>query len=110
MLQAMLGYAVDKGVIKNEGFERWRNRGETNARARVQFEKMREMVKCDIPEIAWDEAEVQVTEQDLEWDFVQVLVKTLPKIRNEHAHGSTELHFQVLNTIQIVRETINQLF
>lgn len=110
MLKALLKHAVVEGLVKNEGFEIWRNRGEINARARVQMEKLREMSEKNLAEMEWDESDIQVTVDDLNWDYATVLVNTLPYIRNDYAHGSTSLHNSVLHTLQIVSEIINQLY
>lgn len=110
MLRALLKHAVMQGLVKNEGFEIWRNRGEINARARVEMEKLREMTGKNLTEIQWDNSEIQITPDDLNWDYANVLVDTLPNIRNHYAHGSTSLHNAVLHTLQIVSEIINQLF
>jgi hypothetical protein len=110
MLRALLKYAVGQGIIKNQGFERWRRRGEINSRARVEEEKFREMSENNLPETLCDESEIEVTEEDLNWDFANVLVDVLPYIRNEYAHGTTNLHNLTLQTIQVVSEIINQLY
>jgi len=110
MLRALLKYAVEQGLVKNEGFATWRNRGAINSRHRVEMEKIREMSEKNLTEMAWDESDVQVTEEDLSWDYVNMLVNTLPKLRNESAHGSTNLHDQALWIIQIVCEIINQVY
>ena len=110
MLRALLKYAVAQGIVRNEGFATWRNRGQVNARARVEMEKIREMSEKNLTEISWDDSNIQVTPADLEWDYTGVLVDTLPFIRNDYAHGSTNLHNLALHTIQIVCEIINQLY
>jgi hypothetical protein len=110
MLRALLRYAVAQGLVKNEGFQTWRNRGEINARSRVEMGKMREMSEKNLTEISWDDSELELTAEDLNWDYANMLVDTLPYIRNEYAHGSTNLHNLVLHTIQIVCEIINQLY
>lgn len=109
-LRPLLEYAVRQGLIKNEGFEAWRNRGVINSRARVEMERLREMEEKKLPEITWDDSDIEVTAEDLDWDYVSVLVDFLPKVRNRHAHGSTELHNLTLRSIQVVSEIINQLY
>ncbi len=109
-LRPLLKYAVGQGLIRNEGFETWRNRGIINSRERVRMEKLRELTENNLEEIAWDESRIEITEEDLDWDFTDMLVKVLPQQRNNYAHGSTILHNQVLSTIRIVCESINQLY
>jgi hypothetical protein len=110
MLRILLKYAVEQGLVKNERFERWRNRGAINARQRVEMERIREMMDKNLAEISLDDSEVQVTAEDLNWNYANVLIDTLPKIRNTYAHGSTTLHNMALGTIQVVCEIINQLY
>jgi len=109
-LRPLLRYAVDQGIIRNEGFEAWRNRGIINSRARVSMEKLHEMTENNLEDISWDESQIEITEEDLDWDFAGMLVNVLPRQRNDYAHGSTVLHNQVLSTIRIVCESINQLY
>lgn len=109
-LHPLLKYAVEQGLIRNEGFETWRNRGVINSRERVSMEKLREMTENNLKEISWDESQIEITEEDLDWDFARMLVEVLPRQRNDYAHGSTVLHNQVLSTIRIVCESINQLY
>src|SRR5437016_3265947 len=86
MLRALLKYAVAQGIVKNEGFETWRNRGEINSRARADLEKFREMSEKYLTEITWDESDIQVTAEDLNWDYANMLVDVLPDLRNQYAH------------------------
>lgn len=109
-LSPLLRYAVDHKLIKNENFTAWNNRGIINSRQRHLMEKLREADERGLDEIIIDDSEATVTEEDLNWDYVGMLHKTLPKIRNDYAHGSTTLHNMVLNSIQIVSEIINQIY
>lgn len=109
-LKPLLKYAVEQGLIRNEGFEIWRNRGVINSRARVEAEKLREMSEKNLHEIAWDVSDIEVTAEDLDWDYVAGLVDFLPKLRNNYAHGSTNLHNLSLMSIRMVCEIINQLY
>ena len=109
-LRPLLKYAVAQGLIRNEGFEIWRNRGPINSRARVETEKILEMMEKNLDEITWDESEIEVTAEDLNWNYVAELAYRLPRLRNNYAHGSTNLHNQSLMSIRIVHEAINQLY
>ena len=51
-----------------------------------------------------------VKANDPEWGLVASLVKALPEIRNEYAHGSYSLTPTALDIIELVYEMINQLF
>jgi hypothetical protein len=109
-LYPLLKYAVEHGLVRNEGFSAWRNRGEINSRARVEMEKIREASEKNLPEITWDESDIQITAEDLDWDYVKMLPDLLPRLRNDYAHGSTDLHNWALRSFQIVSEIINQLY
>ena len=109
-LKPLLKYAVEKGLIRNEGFEIWRNRGTINSRARVEMEKFQEMTEKNVNEIEWDESEIAVTAEDLEWDYAATLVEVLPRLRNTYAHGTTNLHNLALMSMRAVCEIINQLY
>src|SRR5216684_73372 len=109
-LHPLLKYAVDHGLVKNEGFSAWQNRGEINSRARVEMEKIREASEKNLTEFTWDESDIQITAEDLDWDYVKMLPDLLRMLRNDYAHGSTDLHNWALRSFQIVSEIINQLY
>jgi hypothetical protein len=109
-LRLLLKYSVDNGLVRNEGFSAWQNRGAINSRARVEMEKIREASEKNLTEITWDESDIQITAEDLDWDYVKMLPDLLPMLRNDYAHGSTDLHDWVLRSFQIVSEIINQIY
>ena len=75
------------------------------------MEKIREASEKNLTEITWNESDIKIIPGDLDWDYVKMLPVMLPKLRNEHAHGSTELlNGAALQSIQIMCEIINQLF
>lgn len=53
---------------------------------------------------------VEVTEQDRDWDLAGLLPESLPSRRNAHAHGDGPLSRQVLGTLELVAEILNQIF
>lgn len=111
MLAGMLGYAIDHGMIQNEGFRRWHEVAERNARQRHSFEILRTMIDQQLEMMEYDEmAPVEITPEDQRWDLVSVLKESLPHVRNTLAHGSTMLTNQVLGTIELVAEILGQLY
>ncbi len=56
-LRPLLKYAVDHGLVKNEGFSAWQNHSEINSRHRVEMEKLREASEKNLTEITWDESD-----------------------------------------------------
>lgn len=111
MLAGMLGYAIDQGMIQNDGFRRWHEAAERSARRRRSFEIVRAMIDQQLEMMEYDEmAPLEITPEDRRWDLVSVLKESLPQARNDLAHGSTMLTNQVLSTIELVAEILGQLY
>lgn len=106
----LLRYAVDKGDIRNDGFTVWEHRAEIRSRERQFLEAIREMNERGLTEMTIDEGAAEIKEEDRDWDYVRVLIDTLPAIRNNYAHGSSMLHNTVLGRLRTVSECINQLY
>src|ERR1039458_3375162 len=81
-LRSLLRCAVDYKLIRNEAFANWRNRGELNSRHRAEMEALRKMSENNLEILAFDYSTVQITEDDLDWDYANKLVDTLPVLRN----------------------------
>jgi hypothetical protein len=109
-LWPLLKFAVDTGAIRNEGFRQWRDQVDFRARQRYAMEKREEMFASGLHKFELDYTQVEPNEEDREWDYLSRLQEVLPKIRNCYAHGSTLLHQQVLGTLELVSEILNQLF
>lgn len=111
MLAGMLGYAIDQGMIQNDGFRRWHEAAERSARQRRSFEIVRTMVDQQLEMMEHDDmAPLEITPEDRRWDLVSVLRESLPHARNNLAHGITMLTNQVLGTIELVAEILGQLY
>jgi hypothetical protein len=111
MLAGMLGYAIDQGMIKNDGFRRWHDAAERSARHRRSFERLRVMIDQQLKVLEYDKAEaVEITPEDQRWDLVTLLRESLPHLRNTLAHGSPMLTNQALGTIELVAEILTQLY
>lgn len=111
MLAGMLRYAIDQGLIRNDGFRRWHHAAEQRARERRSFEAIRTMIDQGLERMEMDDdAPVEVAPQDQQWDLVSILTNSLPSLRNELAHGSPMLTRQVLGTIELVAEILSQLY
>lgn len=105
------GYAIDQGMIQNDGFRRWHEAAERSARQRRSFEIVRTMIDQQLEMMEYDEtAPLDITPEDRRWDLVSVLRESLPQARNSLAHGSTMLTNQVLGTIELVAEILGQLY
>lgn len=109
-LRPLLKFAVNSGAVVNEGFRRWHDQVAFRARERYSNEKRFEMLERDLQRIELDYSNAVPNEQDQEWDYLPILLEVLPEIRNSYAHGSTLLHNQVLGTLELVCEIVNQLY
>lgn len=109
-LRQFLKFAIDTGAVRNEGFRRWRDQVDFRARQRYMAEIQNEMIARDLREMELDYTQASPNDQDREWDYLSILQEVLPEIRNSYAHGSTSLHQQVLGTIELVSEILNQVF
>jgi hypothetical protein len=111
MLFGLLNYAVDNGLVRNEGFRRWHEASHQRAMERRSFERIQMMKDQNLDELTWDENEsIAVTPEDQQWGLVEILRKGLPDARNEQAHGSTQLTRHVRGTIELVAEILNQVY
>jgi len=109
-LKSLLTYAIEGGFIKNEGFRRWNEGAKNRATWRYREEKIREMEEKDLENIILDESEIPIQDEDRKFDYINGLKEILPRIRNMYSHGTGSLHNQVLGTIEIVSEIINQIY
>ncbi|MBI3430121.1 MAG: hypothetical protein HY050_08740 [Actinobacteria bacterium] len=109
-LKALLSYAVKKGYLKNEHFEVWRNQTRVRAWQRSLYEQMDEMERLGLEKMEFDETRIEIKDVDRDHEYLAILLKTIPWLRNHYAHGSKTLHNQVLITLQIVSEIINQIY
>lgn len=110
-LYFLLQHAKQQSWIRNKDFPSLMMR----AKARAEHKKFMDTVKDkawkDIKEFTLDdptEAEILESMEDL--DLVTAITETTHKLRNELAHGSTNLHPASISTLQIVAEIINQVF
>lgn len=109
-LSKLLSHARNDGLIRNEalsGRERW---ALGMARRRYSDEQMRKMQENGLDELVFDDSHVVPTEADLQYDWLDNFVRTIPRIRNDYAHGSSTLHHTVLHTFDVVSQLINQLY
>lgn len=109
-LSLLLSLAAEKGVLQNEWIK---NRSAWAARLayrRQREESSRRMTELGITELAIPHDPPRATEAELNFDWIGHLTKTMPGVRNIHAHGSSMLHSTVLWTFEVVHELIEQAF
>ncbi len=109
-LKRLLNYAVKEGHLKNENFALWRHHTEMRARQRTEDEIWEEAQRNGLNEITFDETQYEVKDVDRDHDYLGAILESLPWLRNNFAHGTTSLDKQVLGTIKLVAEIINQIY
>lgn len=111
MLAGLLAYAMDQGLIRNEGFGRWHEAAARQARQRRSMEAIQTLIDQKLEMIEIDDTQpLVITPEDQEWDLLGVLRDGLPGTRNDRAHGGSELHPQVAGTIELVAEILDQVY
>jgi hypothetical protein len=109
-LAPLLRYAVDQGLIKNEGFTRWHRLVEQRTRNRVMLERIEDMEVTNFLSRETNIDEVAANVQDLDCEFVSALEDILPGLRNSYAHGTSRLNNQVLGTFELIKEILAQIY
>ena len=100
-LSHLIGEAMKKGWVKNEGFSIWQS-----AKQGYKEQKMIMKLVCPQPE-----SEIcDVDDDQFSYNYIKILRKGLPCMRNEYAHGSNMLGPGTYSHLLIVSEFINQLF
>lgn len=111
MLAGLLKYAIDQGLVRNEGFRRWHVVAAQQARERRRMEALKALIDSDVECVEFDDsAPAHILPEDCAWDLVAVLRESLAFLRNTLAHGSSMLTPQVLGTLELVAEILNQLY
>jgi hypothetical protein len=68
------------------------------------------MIKSGLNEITFDDSNIEAGEEDLTVDWLANFIEYIPNIRNNLAHGSSNLHHGVLHTFDVVNSMINMMF
>lgn len=109
-LSIYMKYLSEHNLICNEDFPRWHQRNRMAAEDAQQDKVLQIMKEQNLEEYEWDETEIDETKFDVEWNYVEVVCKTIPQIRNGFAHGSTTLYNTVLLDFENVSIIINKMF
>ena len=97
--------------IRNKDFSFWRRHKQRSAydkRVEELTQKMTEEVGSEIELPKFEEFEGITGDED--FDYLKILLKTIPSQRNSLAHGAQTLHPHSLETLELCAEIINQLF
>lgn len=109
-MYTFIDYAVKSKWIKNEDFSGYHRALIERARMDYIIRKSEEMRTkgLDSIEIDFDKIEVPLTNTT---DYLAVLLKSVHRIRNVHAHGQTMLYpASVWTTFEMCADFINALF
>ena len=109
-LSAMLKTAQSNNFISNERFLRRDEWARRLAFDRHRFQEISRMTEEGIAELEVNFSEVEPTTEEINFDWIGHFIKSVPDLRNMHAHGTDALYPNVLWTFEIVSEIINQLF
>ena len=109
-LSQLLQLAQGHGLISNKRLRARRKWAIGLAAARRDLEQVQFMETHGLTSLELSDAPAKPTEEDLAHDWIGIFVGSLPKIRNQYAHGSPMLHATVLRTFEIVAELVDQLF
>ena len=110
-LRKLLKHAQKKNWINNEKFSCLNEA----ARRKAEYTKSLEVILSgaldsgeSVPIDPPTEQEIQKARNEL--DIVSVIVESIPRLRNELAHGSSNLHPSSIDTLQVVAEAIDQIY
>ena len=106
----LLEYAVTSGCLKDENFSAWRHRTVSRAKQRTQNEIWEEAQRQGLSEVTFGDNQYEIRDIDRDHKYLEIIIKTTPWLRNHYAHGTKSLHGQVLGTLKLVAEIINQIY
>ena len=109
-LGELLTYAVKEGFLKDENFSVWQQRTVARAKQRTEDELWEEAQQNELNEITFDKNQYEIKDVDRDHRYLETIVKSIPWLRNHYAHGTHSLHNQVLGTLSLVAEMINQCY
>lgn len=109
-IQTFIEYAVENEWIRNEDFSAYHIAPKERARMDYLIRKIKEMNVNGLDSIEINYREVEVPVENTT-NFLEILMNTIHKVRNIHAHGNTMLlPASVWKTFEICRDFINALF
>lgn len=109
-LSELLTYAVKGNFLKDENFSVWQKRTVARAKQRTEEELWEEAQRNKLNEITYDEDQYEIKDVDRDHKYLEAILESIPWLRNHYAHGTSSLHSQVLGTLSLVAEIINQCY
>jgi len=108
-MKKLLQYAVEMEYIQNGDFTTQQCLSYNRAKTRYKHEKIAEMDEKGLSEVVLNDSELEILPCD-NVEYLEILLKTIPQLRNHYAHGSTSLSESVLHTFEIVFELLNAAY
>lgn len=108
-LRQLFDLASKLNLISNDrfaGLARW---AEDLATSRVAGERIKCMAANELDEMVVDDTLAVPLHDELEHDWFAEFARTLPLIRNDHAHGSETVRFNVLRTFEVTAAMASSL-
>lgn len=109
-MHPLLKYAIEIGALKNENFGAWQAKTKVRARSRRDIQTIEKMAELGLTEQQTDEADLEITDQDRNHDYLSRVLENVPSLRNHYAHGTSALDSQSLGALRRAAEIINQIF
>lgn len=109
-LSELLTYGVKGGFLKDENFSVWQQRTVVRAKQRTEDQVWEEAQRNKLNEITYDEDQYEIKDIDRDHKYLETILESIPWLRNHYAHGTYSLHDQVLGTLSLVAEIINQSY
>ncbi|MDI1238498.1 MAG: hypothetical protein PSV26_13535 [Polaromonas sp.] len=109
-LRTLIAKAREEKLLTNIGLRVTERLARLRAEHRVSLERIRYLQSNGLTELVCDAAPPVPVPEDYAHDLLKIFEDSLPRIRNDYAHGSATLHNTVLGTFEIVTDLIAQLF
>jgi len=108
-LSIYMQYLREHKLIVNSDFPRWHKRNRIEAENVYRDKIYKLMDEQKLEEYSWDESEIDESQYNVKWDYVAMLCKHLPGMRNSFAHGSKQLNNDVLPYFEDISIIINKI-
>lgn len=109
-LSSLLKHATNEKILRNDLFESRNSWATARAKDRYRHEIHEKMIRENLDEITYDDSDIKATDEDISFDWLGAFIEHLPSIRNDLAHGSSNLKHSVLHTFDVVSSMINMMF
>ncbi|WP_448213512.1 hypothetical protein [Colwellia sp. MEBiC06753] len=109
-LRIYMQYLKEKEVIVNADFPRWHERNRIAAENAYHEKVSKIMDEQNLKEYPMDYSEIDESQFDVDWDYIQMLCDVIPGLRNSFAHGSKCLNNDVLGFFEDISIIINKIY